>query len=265
MSRTSKSPSREAKVAAQRRAVQVRAQRARALKLGLIGGLVVAVIGIGIAIQANRGNNASSGTASPANTTGAQNSIFTVVAPEATPTSGAASPTSGATKAATGVMVDIYEDFQCPACQDFESKVGSTLKSLVAQQKITLRYHPIAFLDRGSSTKYSTRSLNAAACVIDSKPSAYPAFHDLLFAQQPPEGSAGLNDATLISLTDKAGAPGLNDCVRKGTFKGWAARVTDQASKENVNSTPTVLVAGQPLTDRTPAALQAAVQAATKS
>ncbi|GMA86316.1 hypothetical protein GCM10025868_15660 [Angustibacter aerolatus] len=40
------------------------------------------------------------------------------------------------------------------------------------------------------------------------------------------------------------------------------ARVTDQSSKDGVNQTPTVLVAGKELADRTPAGLTAAVRAA---
>ena len=62
------------------------------------------------------------------------------------------------------VTVDVYDDFICPACQAYEAATRSTLDQLLAAKKITLVFHPVAFLDRTTSTKYSTRAASAAAC-----------------------------------------------------------------------------------------------------
>ncbi|MGY1640140.1 thioredoxin domain-containing protein [Geodermatophilus sp. SYSU D00703] len=126
------------------------------------------------------------------------------------------------------VTVDVYEDFQCPICASFEATSGATLDRLVEDGAIRLVYHPIAFLDRASTTDYSTRALNAAGVVLDrAGVEAFVRFHDLLFAQQPPEGGAGLSDDRLVDLAAQAGASdaAVGDGIRNRAFGDWTAQV----------------------------------------
>ncbi|AGL14810.1 thioredoxin domain-containing protein [Actinoplanes sp. N902-109] len=159
------------------------------------------------------------------------------------------------------VTVDVYEDFMCPHCEEFETAAGSTIDQLVAANKVTVRYHPIAILDGASSTQYSTRSAAAsAAAAVGGKFSEY---HKALFANQPAEGSAGLDDAKLVELGKSAGlGDDFAKAVDDGTYKAWATKATDTAAARGVTSTPTVRVAGKALDAPTAAALTAAVDAA---
>ena len=92
----------------------------------------------------------------------------------------------------------VYEDFQCPSCKAFEENVGSTLATDVSNGQIQLEYRPVAFLDRASTTNYSSRALGTAACALDDGgPTVFTKLHDLLFTHQPAEGSAGLTDGQL--------------------------------------------------------------------
>lgn len=170
-------------------------------------------------------------------------------------------------KATAPVTVTLYEDFQCPACKEFEAESAKQLAGWVADGTVTIDYRPIAFLDRASTTRYSTRSLNAAAAVVSSSPGAFQKFHDLLYANQPAEGSAGLPDSTLVELAGQAGAD--TAAVRKALadrqYEGWAASVTDESSKAGVTQTPTVKVNGTVLETHTLAALTAAVDTALKA
>jgi protein-disulfide isomerase len=51
--------------------------------------------------------------------------------------------------------------------------------------------------------------------------------------------------------------------VNKGTYDGWVAKATDDASRRGVNQTPTVFVDGQAISSAiTAQGLQAAVNAA---
>jgi protein-disulfide isomerase len=162
------------------------------------------------------------------------------------------------------VTIDVYEDYQCPACRQFQETTGPTLKQLVSEGKAKLVFHPVVFLNRYSTTEYSTRSAAAAGCAA--KGGKFPEFTDQLFAKQPPENSAGLSDSELIDI---GAGVGLNrddfgSCVKDGTYKSWTEHVTDDASKAGVTGTPTIKVNGQELEDRSPDGLKAAVAAAGK-
>jgi protein-disulfide isomerase len=160
------------------------------------------------------------------------------------------------------VTVDVYEDFLCPACGAFEQQAGATLDKLVADGTVTVVYHPIAILDRYSTTEYSTRA--AAASAAAAQGGKFAEFHQALFERQPAEGGPGLDDATLIEigrsvgLTDAAFA----DAVTNATYRPWASKATETASARGITGTPSVLVGGKKLDNPTPQALTAAVTAA---
>ncbi len=161
------------------------------------------------------------------------------------------------------VGIDIYEDFMCPACGQFESEAAATLTRMIEDRKATVRYHPIAILDRYSNgTEYSTRA--AAASAAAGAAGKFREYHELLFANRPAEGSDGLDDARLIELGRAAGLTDASfaDAVDDGTYVGWATKVTETASARGVTGTPTVLVAGTKLDAPSPAALTQAVAAA---
>lgn len=160
------------------------------------------------------------------------------------------------------VTVTLYEDLQCPACRSFEQRAAPVLDELVAAGTVRLERRPMAFLDRASTDAYSTRALNAVGCAVDASADAGARLLTALWAEQPPEGGAGLPDARLTELAAAAGAPGAGPCVEGLRFKGWTERSTAAADAAGVRSTPTVLVAGQVLQDTSPTGLRAAVAAA---
>jgi protein-disulfide isomerase len=129
------------------------------------------------------------------------------------------------------VTVDVYEDFLCPICHEFENESGAALRQMADAGKITLRYHPIAILDRASNgTRYSTRSAAAAAAAAEG--GRFREYHDVLFANQPAEGTDGLDDAKLIELGRSVGltGSGFADPVRGRTYWSRATEVTGTAS-----------------------------------
>jgi protein-disulfide isomerase len=158
------------------------------------------------------------------------------------------------------VQVDIYEDFMCPACGQFESGADATIEKLVDSGRITVRYHPIAILDRASNgTEYSTRSAAASAAAAEG--GKFREYHKVLFANQPAEGTDGLTDDRLIELGRSVGLTDQKfaDAVTEGTYRPWVADVTEKASARGVTGTPTIYVDGKVLADRTAAGLEQAV------
>jgi protein-disulfide isomerase len=171
---------------------------------------------------------------------------------------------AGATAAGVAVgnpdapmTIDLYLDFQCPACAQYEQQAGATIDELVASGQAKVVYHPVAYLNRFSSTQYSSRSSAAAGCAADA--GVLPRFAQLLYANQPPEGGAGLPEDQLVALGTQAGAgPGFATCVQDGRYADWTRSVTDAASQAGVTATPTVLVNGREI-ERSADALRAAV------
>jgi protein-disulfide isomerase len=226
---------------------RARAQRRQRSLIGAVVAAVVLVAAVVVAIVVQNSRTATaSDAAAPANTA---NSGQVIVV--------------GSTDAP--VTIDLYEDFQCPVCKNFESSTGSTMAQLVSAGTVQLHYHGMAFLDTSANSKYSTRALNAAAVVVNAAgQDAFQKFHDLLYANQPAEGGSGLTDDQLIAYAQQAGAGGeaVETAIRDLTYGDWVKEITDQASKDGVTGTPTVLVDGQRLEDLSTSGLTAAVGSA---
>ncbi|HKT01899.1 MAG TPA: thioredoxin domain-containing protein [Rugosimonospora sp.] len=160
------------------------------------------------------------------------------------------------------VEVDLYVDYLCPNCRNFEQSAASTLDQLVSDGRIRLVYRPIAILDQNTSpTGYSSRAGSAAACAADG--GRFPAYTRALYAQQPAEGSAGLSNDRLVQIGTSVGltSPSFAQCVRAQRYVSWMAHNTDAAAAANINGTPTVLVNGRQV-DATADAISSAVNAA---
>ncbi len=149
------------------------------------------------------------------------------------------------------VTVTVYEDFMCPFCGDFEAESRPVLKKYIDNGDVQVQYRVLSFLDRGSSgTQYSTRAMSALGVVLDtSGPDVAGKFHDLLYENQPAEGSSGLSDSKLIDLAVQAGAnkDDVSGPIKSVRFEQWVKNATDASSKDGVSQTPTVLVDGKKL------------------
>lgn len=153
---------------------------------------------------------------------------------------------SGQVSGADPVPVVLYEDFLCPGCGALEQTAGEFLDASVASGEIEIEYRPFAFLTEQSTNEYSQRAWNAAACVIDQGGAkAFKAFHDVLFANQPREGTAGPDDDQLIAFAEEVGVTGIEKCVDDRTFTPWVEAALKQGMSDGVGTTPTLLVDGK--------------------
>jgi protein-disulfide isomerase len=151
-------------------------------------------------------------------------------------------------KELTGVpVVDIYEDFQCPICQQFEGVNMKYLNSLITEKKAVVTYHVLSFLG-----EESVRAANAAACAADE--GEFVSFHSTTYANQPKsENSGEWSNERLIAIGAVAGVTGkkFENCVKNGTYLGWVEKVAAAGSKAGVNATPTVFVNGKEINRNT--------------
>jgi protein-disulfide isomerase len=146
--------------------------------------------------------------------------------------------------------VVIYEDFICPACKLFEESLDAELESAVAAGRATVEYRPLNFLTQFGD--YSERSANAFAVVLDTAgPEVAKEFHDILYAEQPPENGDHPDDAWLIEKAVEAGATEaeVSDGIEDLQFKGWVENGVKAATSAGIRGTPTVIVDGEAVTD----------------
>lgn len=163
------------------------------------------------------------------------------------------------------VKVVLTEDFQCPACAQFFAQSGAFLDDLVKKGEITIEYRPVSFLDQRSANEYSSRSLNAAMCVLDSDGvAAYKTMHTALFSNQPPEGSAGPENAELLETAKSSGYTGADQCVTQKRFGPWIEDAYEKLVDDGFQGTPWVRVDGKDIENPSPAEIQKAVDAAKK-
>jgi Protein-disulfide isomerase len=172
----------------------------------------------------------------------------------ATGTVGAAHLDDGYLSVGAGsITVDTYIDPMCPYCGEFEKANGRQLAQLVNAGTITLRVHPLNFLDQSSQgTAYSSRAANALICVAAASPKQTLSYLGTLYAHQPPEGSSGLTDKQLVSLASDVGAASITHCVQTQKYVPWVSKITNTALNgpikgadiTQIKGTPTVLVNG---------------------
>lgn len=224
-----------------REEAEARQRRNRRLAIaGAVIGVLLVVVAVGAIVQAGR-SNVSDATAVPSGLV--DNGVRTgpADAPE----------------------VAIYLDYACPACAQYEAQDGEWLVEKAEAGEIALVHKPIAILDRYSTTEFSTRAASAAACVGETSPEAFAEFNRLMFVNQVAEEGPGMTNEEIWSIAEAAGAdPEAEQCVLEERYTGWAANATDAASQAGVQGTPTVMVEGEILQDRSREAVEAAVAAA---
>jgi protein-disulfide isomerase len=142
-------------------------------------------------------------------------------------------------------FIEIYEDFQCPACQRFEGIIGEYVEDLINTKKAKVAYHPLSFLGPESQI-----AANAAGCAADQ--GKFIEFHKLLYANQPSENSGAWNSAYLTTLSLGLGitSKDYDKCITTNKYKDWVVNVANEGAKRNINSTPTVFINGKEI-DRT--------------
>jgi protein-disulfide isomerase len=152
-------------------------------------------------------------------------------------------PSEGLTVGKGSVHVDIYVDYGCPPCSNFEQAAGYDLTNYVSQNKITLSIHPVAFIDERSKNQYSSRAAAAVACANDGD--KLLDYSKYLLEHQPDEDTAGPENDELISDGRAIGLGNdFANCVNTGAKKSWVTQATSAANGNGVQSVPAAFVNG---------------------
>lgn len=254
--------------AAQVRSSSMAQQAKRDRNVRIVGAVTVVVVVIaiiGLAVFARSSSDAGS-TASIAQPDPSAPSPTGVLAGDDARAYGVPYGTPG-----DGVPVlEIWEDFQCPACGSVERANGAGIAELAESGQALVVWRPTTFLDRNLGNDASERAAGAWGCAIDQGKTRE--FHDLVYENQPTVEGDGWTNEQLIAFGEQAGISGdglttFTQCVNDGTYRAWAANSTKVFYDSGIGGTPTALLNGASLPTEVlidPAALKEAVAAAAK-
>ncbi|WP_433324894.1 DsbA family protein [Spirillospora sp. CA-294931] len=165
-------------------------------------------------------------------------------------------------------VLDVFEDFQCPACKSFEDSSGKTVMQLASEGKVKVVYRPFHLFNqqRDPIKSNSLRSAAAALCVPADK---WLSYHNALFKFQPNEGDEGFANKDLVRWGKDLGItdPGWEKCVTDQQKKPQVDSMTKYALEDRkVESTPSVFLDGKKLENElnSPDALRKAIEGAAK-
>jgi len=150
------------------------------------------------------------------------------------------------------VRIDVFEDFQCPACSFFSAETVSLItETYVATGKVYYVFHNYPFLDANSSTKESHQAANAAMCAAEQ--GKFWEYHDVLFANWNGENLGAFNDRRLQAFAgtiDGLDTGAFDDCFAENRYKDDIEADFSLGERMGVNGTPSVFVndvaVGQP-------------------
>jgi len=208
--------------AAARAAEQARRQRERRVRLTAIIVVAVLVVVGGVVAWATSQPDAQAATPAGVNAPGG---------PIVLGATGA--------DAAQVPVVDVWEDFQCPYCQQFEQANGQLLVDYAQREQLTVRYHLASFLGPESQ-----RAANAAGCAADE--GQFPAYHAALYENQPPEGTGGYTVDQLLEIGQSVGLTSeeFAQCVQEDRYGEWVRAMQHEFDAAGLRGTPSILLDG---------------------
>jgi protein-disulfide isomerase len=230
--------------AAEARAAAEAAEKRRRLLINIAIGAVLAVVVAGIIIGALMSRSGNTPGPDPVAEAVQPTGAFPV-----------GSAYQGGIPAGNGTatgkpVLEIWEDFQCPACAQFEVAFGPVINQMAAAGEAEVIWRSSSFLDAQFPGQHSQRAAAAWGCAIDAgKKTEY---HDLVYANQPAVEGDGWTDEQLLGFAEQAGINGqarttFEQCVADKKFFGWAANGTVWMQDAGVPGTPGLYLNGEEL------------------
>jgi protein-disulfide isomerase len=216
----------------------------RRLSAGVIVVVVlVLALGTGVGVQYWRGHSTVT--------------VDATSAPEPALITGPGTDGKGVTVGKQGAKahIDLYLDFRCPHCKDFEDQSGATIDKMVDDGTATVTYWPLAFVSPDASPRLANAFANAAAA---GKARAYA---NQLYASFEKSWTTD----QLLQLGKQLGIDDakLQQGVQDDKYAKWLESVAKAADARGVTGTPAVFVNNKMLNadQLTPSGLTAAVGA----
>ena len=142
------------------------------------------------------------------------------------------------------VVIELYADFQCPACRQFVTlELPRLVTDYVVPGTVRVEAHDLDILGRG--TRDESLEL-AAGAVCAAEQDRYWQYHDLVFWNQGRENMGDHDAAFIAAVADQAGVdPGRwRTCFSRSDIRAPIGTRTAAARRAGIQYTPTLLVNG---------------------
>ncbi|MBK6887093.1 MAG: thioredoxin domain-containing protein [Tetrasphaera sp.] len=160
-------------------------------------------------------------------------------------------PFTRGTPAAGAPTLDIYEDFQCPGCHQFETTFGAAVRAMAEAGTAKVNYHIMSFLDDRYRGENSVRAATGAFCAAAFD--RFGQFHDSVYANAPAKEGQGWTDAQLEQFATDSGITGADLTSWKTCYTGRAMQqyivsMETAGEKDGIVNTPTIKLNGTAMT-----------------
>lgn len=154
-------------------------------------------------------------------------------------------------------VIDIYQDYQCPYCQEFHTTYGADLADLATgSDEIQLRIHTMAFLGEAGPALQpagnSARAANAAMCTAAFGTEEQTVDMDTILFNNTgtPEQESAYQTSDLVGYARDIGASDrVVECIETEELMQPVSYVTQSALGRGVPGTPLILVNGEVIQD----------------
>ncbi len=143
------------------------------------------------------------------------------------------------------VVIQLYSDFQCPACKLFVTgQLERLTREFVVPGTLRIEARDIAFLGRGQPDESLELAVGAACAAEQDR---YWSFHDFVFWNQGRENRGDHDAEYLARVADASGVERVawDACLARTDVRQAIRSATSAAMAAGISSTPTLIVNGQ--------------------
>lgn len=145
------------------------------------------------------------------------------------------------------VVMQVYSDFQCPACKLFvTTQLPSLVNDFVKTGMLRIEARDIDILGAGSPNESLDIAVGAACAAEQDR---YWQFHDLVFWNQGRENKGDHDAAFLrrVAIGAELDQTAWETCIARADLRTAVDTATRTALAAGINQTPTLVVNGQAL------------------
>lgn len=147
------------------------------------------------------------------------------------------------------VKIEVFEDFQCPACKQFgdsvETQIITQMKDLIESGKVYYHFRQYPFIDDNAAYHESDKAALASMCAAEQ--GKFWQMKETIFANWKGENQGNFTDRRLQAMAQAIGLDmgKYNDCYDSNKYKAEIDADYEAGKKMGVSGTPSLFINGE--------------------